>query len=121
MKNKMIVNDELRMKFVNFLRVYGYYEGVLVSLECEKRYISGELLITDIIKSKKDFKELKLSVNKVLDYCYENGFKEIEKKLTKIIRDNFHNPNESLEYTRVMNESLECMNSLIKQIRGRVM
>lgn len=44
-----------------------------------------------------------------------------EKKLTKIIRDNFHNPNESLEYTRVMNESLECMNSLIKQIRGRVM
>jgi len=75
----MIVDDEYRMKIVNFLKIYGYYSGVLVSLDCEKKYISGELLLTDIIKSKYDFKELKMSINKVLDYCYENGFKEIER------------------------------------------
>ena len=85
MKNQIVINDEFRMKVVNFLKVYGYYEGVLVSLEYEKRYISGELLLIDIIKSKKDFKELKMSINKVLDYCYENGFKEIEK-----VMDNFY-------------------------------
>lgn len=78
MKNQLIVNDEFRIKIVNFLRIYGYYKGILISLEFEKRYISGNLLLEDIIKNKKDFKVLKLSINKVLDYCYENNFKEIE-------------------------------------------
>ena len=77
-KEQIIVNDEYRMKIVNFLKIYGYYNGILVSLDYEKKYVSGELLLTDVIQSKKDFKELKMSVNKVFDYCYENGFKEIE-------------------------------------------
>lgn len=78
MNKKIILNEDYRMKIINFLKIYGYYNGILVNLEFEKKYISGELLISDIIKSKKDFKELKMSVNKVLDYCYANGFKEIE-------------------------------------------
>lgn len=77
-KNKMIVDENLRMKFVNFLKIYGYYNGVLSKIEIEKRYVSGEIALMDIIKSKHDFKELKFSINKVLEYCYENSFKEIE-------------------------------------------
>lgn len=33
MKNQLIVNDEFRIKIVNFLRIYGYYKGILISLE----------------------------------------------------------------------------------------
>ena len=66
------------MKVVNFLKIYGYYSGILSKIDIEKKYVSGELLLSDIIKNKKDFKELKLSINKVLEYCYENKFKEIE-------------------------------------------
>lgn len=75
----LIINEEFRMKVVNFLKIYGYYDGFLSKGEVEKKYISGELLINDIIQNKSDFKELKMSVNKVLEYCYENGFREIEK------------------------------------------
>lgn len=76
--NKFIVTEEFRMKVVNFLKIYGYYSGILSKIDIEKKYVSGELLLFDIIKNKKDFKELKLSINKVLEYCYENKFKEIE-------------------------------------------
>lgn len=66
------------MKVVNFLKIYGYYNGPLSEIEVQKRYVSGELLLRDIIKSKKDFKELKMSIKVVLEYCYDNHFKEIE-------------------------------------------
>lgn len=77
-KKMYIIDDKYRMKIVNFLRIYGYYDGVLVSDDVEKKYISGELKIGDIIKNKKDFKLLKFSINLVLEYCYKNYFKEIE-------------------------------------------
>ena len=66
------------MKVVNFLKIYGYYNGCLSKIELERKYISGELLLRDIIQNKTDFKELKMSINKVLEYCYENYFEEIE-------------------------------------------
>lgn len=78
MKDNIIVDDEYRMKVINFLKIYGYYNGVLVSKDFEKNYINGLISINAIIKDKNDFKELKRSVNKVLDYCYENGFNAIE-------------------------------------------
>ena len=77
-KKMYVMDEEYRMKIVNFLRIYGYYEGVLVNKDIEKKYIAGELNIGDIIQSKKDFKLLKFSINMVLEYCYKNYFKEIE-------------------------------------------
>ena len=77
-KKKMIVSEDYRMKVVNLLKIYGYYNGILVKEGMDKKYVSGELLISDIIVSKKDYKELKLSIDKVLEYCYENHFDEIE-------------------------------------------
>ena len=79
MKDTIVVDEEYRMKVINFLKIYGYYNGVLISKEFEKDYINGKVSINDIIKDKKNFKELKRSVNKTLDYCYENGFNAIEK------------------------------------------
>lgn len=76
--NHIVNNEEFRMKVVNFLKIYGFYNGCLVKNGMDRKYVSLELRLVDIIQSKQDFKELKMSVNKVLDYCYENGFKEIE-------------------------------------------
>ena len=73
-KSKIINSEELRMKIVNMLKNYGYYDGVMVKNGMDKKFVSGELLLIDIISSKKDFKELKMSIQKVLDYCYENNF-----------------------------------------------
>lgn len=75
---KFDVNEEFRMKVVNFLKIYGYYEGILSNNDIHKKYVSGELKLMDIIQDKKNFKELKLSINAVLEYCYENHFEEIE-------------------------------------------
>lgn len=77
-KKEFIVNEEFRMKVVNFLKIYGYYNGELSKMDVQKKYISGELSLQDVIQSKQAFKELKQSVNKVLEYCYENHFEEIE-------------------------------------------
>ena len=77
-RKEIIVNEDYRMKVVNLLKIYGYYYGILVIEGIDKKYVSGELLISDIIVSKKDYKELKLSIDKVLEYCYENHFDEIE-------------------------------------------
>ena len=77
-RKEIIVNEDHRMKIVNLLKIYGYYDGVLVRDGNDKKYASGEILITDLIQNKKDYKELKQSINKVLDYCYENRFDEIE-------------------------------------------
>lgn len=79
MKDNIIINDEYRMKVINFLKIYGYYNGVLVSRDIEKNYINGLISVNEVIKDKKDFKKLKRSINKVLDYCYETGFNAIEK------------------------------------------
>ena len=77
-KTQIINNEEFRMKVVNFLKIYGYYDGILVKNGMDKKYVSLELRLIQIIQSKQDYKELKMSINKVLDYCYENNFKEIE-------------------------------------------
>ena len=77
-KVNLVITEETRMKFVNFLKIYGYYKGILSKIDIEKKYVSGELNIDDIIKNKKDFKELKMSINKVLEYCYDNNFGKIE-------------------------------------------
>ena len=72
-KKEIVVNDDYRMKVVNFLKIYGYYSGVLSKREYEKGYIDGTLPINQIILNKADFKELKLSVRAVIDYCYEHS------------------------------------------------
>ena len=77
-KKEFVIDDEFRMKVINFLKIYGYYDGILVRDGNDKKYVSGEILITDLIQNKKDYKELKQSINKVLEYCYENRFDEIE-------------------------------------------
>ena len=53
----------------------------------DKKFVSGESLLLDIILSKNDFKELKRSILKVLDYCYENSFDEIEKVMNYFYKD----------------------------------
>ena len=78
-KNKLYVMDEdYRMKIVNFLKIYGSYKGILSNNDIQKKYISGELKLIDIIQSKKDYKELKISIKLVLDYSFANYFAEIE-------------------------------------------
>lgn len=78
-KKKMYVMDEdYRMKIVNFLKIYGSYNGILSNNDIQKKYISGELKLNDIIQSRKDYKELKISIKLVLDYSFENYFDEIE-------------------------------------------
>ena len=77
-KKTFIINEDFRMKVVNFLKIYGYYNGVLSKIEVQKKYVNGELSLLDIIQNKKDFKELKMSINVVLEYCYDNHFSEIE-------------------------------------------
>ena len=77
-RKEYIINEEFRMKVVNFLKIYGYYNGCLSKIDIERKYVSGELLLQNIIQNKHDFKELKMSINKVLEYCYENHFEEIE-------------------------------------------
>ena len=73
-KSKIVNNEEFRMKMVNMLKIYGYYDGSLVKGSNEKNFLEGILSLDDIILDKKDFKELKCSVKKMLDYCYENNF-----------------------------------------------
>ena len=73
-KSKIVNNEEFRMKMVNMLKIYGYYDGALVQGSNEKNFLEGILSLDDIILDKKDFKELKCSVKKMLDYCYENNF-----------------------------------------------
>lgn len=71
------MNNDLRMKIINFLKIYGYYGGILVNNEFEKKYIYGQLKLEDIIKNKKDYKELKASIKVVLQYCSDNYMKEM--------------------------------------------
>lgn len=78
MKKDGIINtEELRLKIVNMLKIYGYYDGILVNSSNEKGFVDGSLSLDDIILNRKDFKELKRSVKKLLDYCYENNFDEL--------------------------------------------
>lgn len=84
---KLINSEEIRMKVINFLKLYGYYDGVLVKNNMDKKFVSGEVLLVDIVSSRKDFKELKQSVVKVLDYCYENNFDEIERVMNYFYKD----------------------------------
>ena len=85
-KKMYVMDEEYRMKVVNFLKIYGYYDGVLVNKEIESKYVSGELKVSDIIKNKKDFKLLKFSINLVLEYCYKNYFEEIENIMNHFYR-----------------------------------
>ena len=64
----LVIDEDFRMKVVNFLKIYGYYNGILSNLDIQKKYINGEEKIEDIIKNK----------SKVLDYSYENRFGAIE-------------------------------------------
>ena len=82
MKKERIVNtEEFRMKIVNMLKIYGYYDGVLVRGDNEKNFIAGILEIDDVIDNKKDFKELKRSILKLRDYCYENNYDKLIKEV----------------------------------------
>lgn len=71
------INEDYRMKIINFLKIYGYYDGVLSKIDIEKKYVSGELKLSDIIQERQDFKKLKMSVKVVLDYATNNYFDEI--------------------------------------------
>ena len=83
---EFVINEDFRMKVVNFLKIYGYYEGVLGKNDIQKKYVSGELKLMDIIQDKKAFKELKMSINVVLDYCFDNHFDEIENVMNYFYR-----------------------------------
>lgn len=78
-KNKIINNEEYRMKILNMLKIYGYYDDILVRKEIESGFVNGEISVDEVINDKYRFKMLKQSVMKLLDYCYENGFSEIER------------------------------------------
>ena len=82
-RKEIIIDEDFRMKVVNFLKIYGYYGGVLVKDGNDKKYASGVITINDIILNKRDFLELKSGVNNVLDCCYENGYDVIEKIMKK--------------------------------------
>lgn len=71
------INADYRMRIVNHLKNFGYYNGVLVKMDIQRKYISGELKLSDIIQSKKDYKELRMSIKAVMNYCNDNNFDEI--------------------------------------------
>ena len=71
------VNADYRMKIVNHLKNFGYYNGILVKMDIQRKYISGELKLIDIIQNKNDYKDLKMSVKAVINYCNDNNFDEI--------------------------------------------
>ena len=75
------VNADYRMKIINFLKNFGYYNGVLVKMDIQRKYISGELKLVDIIQNKKDYKELKMSCRAVISYCHDNNFDDIAKNM----------------------------------------
>ena len=77
-KRVFVVDEDFRTKVVNCLKNYGEYGGILSNNDVSRKYISGDVKLIEIIPSKWEFKLLKASVNSVLDYCYENGFNEIE-------------------------------------------
>ncbi len=54
----LVIDEDFKMKVVNFLKIYGYYNGILSNLDIQKKYINGEEKIEDIIKNKSDFKLL---------------------------------------------------------------
>ena len=88
MKEKIIINTEdFRIRILNMLKIYGYYDGILLRDENEKEFVSGNLSIDEIIISKKDFRELKRSVEKLLDYCYENNFDQLIKEVNYFYHD----------------------------------
>lgn len=87
----LVIDEDFRMKVVNFLKIYGYYNGILSNLDIQKKYINGEEKIEDIIKNKSDFKELKRSVFKVLDYSYENRFGAIENVMNTFYNEECNN------------------------------
>lgn len=76
-KNSIVVGPDYRMKVINFLKIYGYYKGILVRMDMQRKYISGEYKLNDIIQNKNDYKELKMSTKAVISYCYDNNFGEI--------------------------------------------
>lgn len=86
-KEDIIINEDFKMKVVNFLKIYGNYGGILVRDKNDRKYVSGEINLDDIITNKKDFVELKSGVKEVLDYCYENGYDTIEKVMNKFYVD----------------------------------
>lgn len=86
-KLELVIDEDFRMKVINFLKIYGYYNGILVRDGNDKKYVSGDIGINDIILNKKDFKELKAVVNNVLDCCYKNGYGAIEKVMKKFYKD----------------------------------
>ena len=59
---KIINCEDFRMKVINMLKLYGYYDGILIKDNMDRKFVSGEVLLIDIIGSKKDYKELKFSV-----------------------------------------------------------
>lgn len=77
-KREFVMDQDFKMKVINCLKNYGEYGGVLSNNEISKKYVSGEIRLVEAIQSKWEFKVLKAGVNSVLDYCYENSFREIE-------------------------------------------
>ena len=77
-KEAIVINEDFKMKVVNFLKIYGTYDGILVKHGNDKKYISGDAKIDDIINNKIEFNLLKNSINMVFEYCYENSYKAIE-------------------------------------------
>lgn len=72
-----VIDEDYRMKVVNFLKIYGYYDGVLSKNEIQKKYVSGELKLIDIIQERLEFRKIKMSVKVVLEYATNNYFDEI--------------------------------------------
>ena len=78
-KSSIVVGPDYRMKVINFLKIYGYYNGILVRMDMQRKYISGELKLLDIIQNKDDYKILMASCKALLSYCYDNNYIEIAK------------------------------------------
>lgn len=76
-KSPIVVGPDYRMKVINFLKIYGYYNGILVKMDMQRKYISGSLSLSDIIQNKNDYKELKMSVLAVIRYCNDNNYIEM--------------------------------------------
>ena len=76
-KKNIVIGSDYRMKIINFLKIYGFYKGILVRMDIERKYISGSLSLSDIIQNKNDYKELKMSVLAVIRYCNDNNYIEM--------------------------------------------
>ena len=122
-KSPIVVGPDYRMKVINFLKIYGYYNGILVRMDMQRKYISGELSLDELkVKlAQIDTLQADSAFVKYLESQYLVGnqadFQELQAKLIAV--DNLLAGNISAELEHVIHltaENVQADEAFIKEI-----